>query len=702
MSADSSRAVFLSYASQDADAARRLCEALRAAGVEVWFDQSELVGGDAWDQKIRKQIKECALFAPIISANTQSRREGYFRIEWKLAAQRTHAIADGTPFLLPIVIDDTRDADALVPEEFRAVQWTRLPDGETNAAFCARVKKLLGGEFVAGRGLRTPPASDERPKPAGFGDPARQRKVGRRVPPAAWIGATVVALTAIVWLSQRRNETSPSPNAGAGTRPSAAEKSAAPIEEPKTLAVLAFENLSGDKDNEYFSDGISEELLTMLQKIPGLKVAARQSAFSFKGKNASAQEIGEKLGVAHLVEGSVRKSGSSVRIAARMSRAATGEQLWAENYSRELKDIFAVQDEIAGIIAKQLQLSLGAAPRAAQTVNPEAHRLVLEGRHFWNLRTNDGFARAEAAFQQSVAIDSQWAPAHAALADLWAIRAAFEGDSDDVFRRYCEQARVAARRALQLDPELAHPHSALGCVAMLAREWSDSERQFAKALELAPGDATVHDWHGDLFRATGRLDSALREYQSAGELDPLSPFVLFDICYTLKYAGRFSESLAFVERGLALSPGRIRLEVLRAELLVALNRTTEAQSVLRATVAGLLNHDDSIWASDAVFCFRQLGLEGEATHLASELLKRMSPSDLSRGDILMALGRWDEACAAFEAAPPRLSDGIAWHPMCDPVRDEPRFQQMIVKIGLAEEYKVARATLARMQAEPRK
>ena len=156
----SDRAVFLSYASQDADAARRICEALRAAGVEVWFDQSELVGGDAWDAKIRKQIKDCALFVPIISANTQARHEGYFRLEWKLAAQRTRAIADGIPFLLPVVIDATRDDTALVPEEFCTVQWTRMPGSEAPTAFCERVSKLIAANatpetahpLAAGRG----------------------------------------------------------------------------------------------------------------------------------------------------------------------------------------------------------------------------------------------------------------------------------------------------------------------------------------------------------------------------------------------------------------------------------------------------------------------------------------------------------------------------------------------------------------------
>ena len=143
MSYAENKAVFLSYASQDAEAARCICEALRAAGVEVWFDQDALVGGDAWDGKIRGQIASCALFVPVISAATQARREGYFRLEWKLAAQRTHMIADGTPFLLPVVIDATRDAEALVPGEFKAVQWTRLAQSEGSAAFCARVKKLL-------------------------------------------------------------------------------------------------------------------------------------------------------------------------------------------------------------------------------------------------------------------------------------------------------------------------------------------------------------------------------------------------------------------------------------------------------------------------------------------------------------------------------------------------------------------------------
>src|SRR6185295_17002633 len=141
----SSRAVFLSYASQDAEAARRICDALRALGLDVWFDQSALRGGDAWDASIRRQIKECALFVPVISANTQVREEGYFRLEWKLAVDRSHLMADDKAFLLPVVIDATIDASARVPEKFREVQWTRLPEGEAATAFAERVRRLFSG-----------------------------------------------------------------------------------------------------------------------------------------------------------------------------------------------------------------------------------------------------------------------------------------------------------------------------------------------------------------------------------------------------------------------------------------------------------------------------------------------------------------------------------------------------------------------------
>ena len=223
----SSKAVFLSYASQDAEAARRICDALRAAGLEVWFDQSALRGGDAWDASIRKQIKECALFVPVISTNTDTRSEGYFRLEWKLAVDRSHLIADDQAFLLPVVIDATLEVNARVPDKFREVQWTHLPEGTTPAVFAERLQHLLSGGAA---------------------------------PPRVATSTRGVA--------------------------TAAHAVAAPADEPPSVAVLPFVNRSHDEEDEYFSDGLADELLNVLAKIRGLRVAARSSAFTFKGKGA--------------------------------------------------------------------------------------------------------------------------------------------------------------------------------------------------------------------------------------------------------------------------------------------------------------------------------------------------------------------------------------------------------------------------------
>src|SRR6478736_5383348 len=232
MSEAASRAVFLSYASQDTEAAKKICDALRAAGVEVWFDQSELVGGDQWDAKIRGQIGSCALFMPVVSASTQARREGYFRIEWRLAAQRTHAMADGTAFLMPVVIDATRDADALVPAEFKGVQWTKLPGGETTAAFVARVKKLLEGDVA---GVDDPGPASARPA------------TGRRPPVSKWWWALpVFGLTMALFLVLKEGRHDAAPLPGSPAIP--ANPAAPAISEARQLAAKA-RAMSLDKYN---------------------------------------------------------------------------------------------------------------------------------------------------------------------------------------------------------------------------------------------------------------------------------------------------------------------------------------------------------------------------------------------------------------------------------------------------------------------
>src|SRR5258708_786241 len=279
-----------------------------------------------------------------------------------------------------------------------------------------------------------------------------------------------------------------------------------------SVAVLAFDNLSDDKGSEYFSDGISEELLTVLQKIPGLHVAARTSAFSFKDKNATAQEIGEKLGVAHLVEGSVRKAGDVVRIAARLTQANTGEEQWSENYTRNLKDVFAVQTEIAQTIVEQLrgQLTGGAANptikaeiqaevRAAVkdgTKNVEAHASYLQGRFFANRHSEKETDQARVAYQRAVELDPKFALAWAGLAQshVWDCNYATEGGQKG-FNEHLAAARDAVGRALALEPDLPDALFPRATIETnFDYNWKAAAETLREALALTPQDPALLMW----------------------------------------------------------------------------------------------------------------------------------------------------------------------------------------------------------------
>ena len=272
---DSEKAVFLSYASQDAQVVQRLCDALRAAGVEVWFDQSELRGGDAWDASIRRQIKNCALFIPVISGNTHTRDEGYFRLEWKLAVDRSHLMVADRPFLLPVVIDDTSDQDEKVPDRFRDVQWTRLPGGQSAEAFVDRVRRLLSTTSMTS--TATSVLSSAVPMASTSAASTRSTvPASRSLMP--WVaGGLLILSTGYIavdkfWLSKR----------DARERIAVTVESAVPVSAPpsavipaKSIAVLPFEDLSEKKGQEYLADGIAEEIIDRLVKVPGLRIPAR-------------------------------------------------------------------------------------------------------------------------------------------------------------------------------------------------------------------------------------------------------------------------------------------------------------------------------------------------------------------------------------------------------------------------------------------
>jgi len=340
----------------------------------------------------------------------------------------------------------------------------------------------------------------------------------------------------------------------------------------KSVAVLAFANLSDDKGSEYFSDGISEELLTVLQKIPGLHVAARTSAFSFKGKNATAQEIGQKLGVVHLVEGSVRKAGDLVRIAARLTRTDTGEQLWSENFTRDLKDVFAVQNELAQTIVGQVsgQLTNDAANPAAKaaiqaevraaerggTKNVEAHQHYLQGRFYSNRGSEKSAGEALVEYQRAVELDPSFALAWAGLArtHMW-----YCGLSSEIARAgfddHLARAREAAARALAIEPNLPE--------ALLVRskiqldfdfDWNGAAETVRRALAVAPADPALVTAAGTLAFARGDTTRAIELYRQAVALDPVNPSPRAWLAFILGVTGRLAEARAEYPRVVELIP----------------------------------------------------------------------------------------------------------------------------------------------------
>jgi adenylate cyclase len=352
-------------------------------------------------------------------------------------------------------------------------------------------------------------------------------------------------------------------------RPAAEPK---PGASPKSVAVLAFANLSDDKGSEYFSDGISEELLTVLQKIPGLHVAARTSAFSFKGKNATAQEIGEKLGVAHLVEGSVRKAGDVVRIAARLTQANTGEEQWSENYTRNLKDVFDVQTELAQTIVEQLRGQLtGGAPnpttkaeiqaevRAAEkggTKNVEAHEAYLQGRFFINRHSEKETDQARGAYQRAVELDPQFALAWAGLAQthIWDCNYATEGGLKG-FNAHLASAREALQRALTLEPDLPDALFARATIETnFDYHWKDAAETLRKALALVPQDPALLMEAGNLALARGETMQSLDLFRRAVALDPVNAQARAYLGGSLSVLGHEEEARAEYARVIELNP----------------------------------------------------------------------------------------------------------------------------------------------------
>jgi serine/threonine-protein kinase len=617
--AEDSRAVFLSYASQDADIARRLADALRAVDLEVWFDQSELRGGDAWDASIRKRIKDCALFVPVISKSTESRSEGYFRLEWKLAVDRSHLMADDQPFLMPVVIDDTSDMQARVPDRFRERQWSRLSDDAAFAAFADRVVQAM-------------------PRPID-GDKSRASR--------------------------------DQPRAVAG---------------PKAIAVLPLANMSADPENEYFSDGMTEEIINALSKVPSVHVASRSSCFAFKGKkDVNVRQIGEKLGVTTLLEGSVRKVGSRIRIAVQLVNVENGYQLWSETYDRQLEDIFAVQDEISRSIvdALKLQLTGGTAAVVAPTKNLDAYTTYLKGRFHFNKFSEIGLRKAYDLFQNALLQDPGFARAYAGIADVWCDLADDWVPPDDAYPR----AKSAAERALQRDPELADAMISVGKV-LCWHEWKFSEgvRHVERAVALSPNNAEAYWVLGTALPLVGRLRDGIAAVRRALELDPLRVEYFGWATRLLLYAGDFDAAITQGAETFEIDEKYGRGFVFVGSAYLAKGDAEQALDWFRRG-QGL---DTAVRSYDAMIvrALAALGRREEAEEILARL-ESESRQQYVRAEYLAmghaAVGNLDRAFEALERAYQARSAGLIYlhlDPGYEPLRADPRYKDLVQRIGL--------------------
>ncbi len=551
----SKRAAFLSYASQDAEAARRICAALTAAGVEVWLDQSELRGGDAWDRQIKQQIHDCALFIPIISSTTQARREGYFRREWRLAVDRTLDMSDRAPFLVPIVIDDTGDQDADVPDSFLAVQWTRLPAGDTPPAFVDRIARLLSPDqsrdssHVGASAGPAPRPTSPHTKSVRNLQPSRPTKAAALLIAAiAAIGVGYLAIDRF-WLSKP-----PVPRAGSPLAVPTDSPAQKPIPE-RSIAVLPFVDMSEKHDQEYFGDGMAEEILNLLVTIPELKVIGRTSSFRFKGKTDDLRAIGTALGATYVVEGSVRRSGDHARVTAQLIDTRDGTHRWSETYDRDARDVLKVQDDIATNLVRALQLEVTTSSHLQgkeSLRNSEAYDNYLRGLHARDRYDQSGFDEAAVRFRRALDIDPSFVPAAEALA------LALRDLADWGFvppKTGWEQARTAAAAALKLDPNSAAAHAVLGRIHTdFDWDWPAAAREVNTSVTLAPNNALVLYLAATERLAIGQFGEASHFLDGARAADPLDPTVYLVCGWVYLRLGRLAEAESANRRVLEISP----------------------------------------------------------------------------------------------------------------------------------------------------
>jgi TolB-like protein/Tfp pilus assembly protein PilF len=472
------------------------------------------------------------------------------------------------------------------------------------------------------------------------------------------------------------------------------ESAAATTIPEKSIAVLPFENLSKDKSNAYFAEGIEDEILTRLAKVAELKVIARTSTQKFKSAVADLPDIAKQLGVANILEGSVQKSGDQVRVNVQLINATTEAHLWADTYDRKLTDIFGVESEIAKKIADTLQAKLSSSAShvlaSRPTENPQAHELYLRGRYFWNRRTVENLKKAADYFQQAIGKDPNYALAYSGLADCHVLLPAY-GSPDSSPRDELLRALEAARKAVALDDTLAEAHTSLARALASNLQLSAATSEFNRAIELNPNYATAHQWFGECLQSQGRFEEGLAELKRARELDPLSLVINSLFGFALDTVGKSDDAIAQLRKTTEIDPNFGYAHGMLGNVLEHNRQLKEAIEEYEKNVS---LGEDSIALAQLAGAYFLSGRIAEAQQLW-EKLKSLSDRQYvpaySLALVQLAFGNKDEAIRlldkSYEDHAPFDSADLGWilvdHRL-DPLRSDPRFKQLITRIFSGE------------------
>ena len=460
--------------------------------------------------------------------------------------------------------------------------------------------------------------------------------------------------------------------------PPATLTEAAPAIPKKSIAVLPFTDMSEKKDQEYFSDGLTEELIDLLAKIPELKVTARTSSFSFRGRSVTVADIGRALMVANVLEGSVRRVGNTVRITAQLVRADNGYYLWSETYDRDLKDVFKVQDDIARVVVDKLKLTLtGTAPSAStRTANPEVHNLFLQGQFALQGDTQASTAQALEIFQHALALDPGYAPAWSGVA-FARFRRGVNGY--EPVREAIKSADTAAQRAIELDPTLADAYAMLGELRLVQFDWNGAAQATDKALQLDHGNALALLTRAILVQVTGSSAEAMTAMQPALERDPLNLLTRRYAARTLYHAGKLVEAETLLRQILAANPSFSGAHYELGRVLLARGGN------VAAAITEFESEANPVWRVNGLpLGYHAAGRTAQANAAMQDLLRHSAGGEFQVGEAYAFLGDADRAFAWLNRAVTN-DPGIIWlrnDPLCIKLTHDPRYAALLKRLNL--------------------